>query len=67
MLKYAVALTKGNEETILGLFDTPEEARAFGREKAKEPVCGLLNMLSSDFDENGNQTSKNVRLYDCFN
>ena len=67
MLKYAVALTKGNGETILGLFDTPEEARAFGQAKAKEPVCGLLNMFSSDFDENGNQTSKNVRLYDCFN
>ena len=31
MFKFAVMLTKGNDETILELFDTKEEADKFGK------------------------------------
>lgn len=65
MLKYAVAVTKGDKDTILALFDSKEDALAYGR--AHEPVDGLLCMFSSDFDAEGNQTTENIRLYECFN
>ena len=65
MLKYAVAVTKGDKDTILALFDPKKEARAYG--KAHEPVDGLLCMFSSDFDESGKQTTESIRLYECFN
>lgn len=65
-MKFAVALLRGDEERILGLFDTKEEADAFG---AGHPVAhseGLQYCFSTAFC-GGKPCGDEVRIYVFYN
>ena len=63
--KYAVALLKGGEEKILGIFNTKDEADSFGS-KNKLPSCeGLQYCFAAKF--RGNIPSGTVKVYDYYN
>ena len=49
ILKYAVALFCGDDEKILGIFDTKAEADEFGRSNLVPAQCGLQLCYSSLF------------------
>ena len=61
MNKFVVMLTKGNDEKILAVCDTKEEAITKGDELIKELTMdsGLLNLISTEFDENNNPVNLN--------
>lgn len=65
MKKFAIELTKGNEETILALFDTKEEAMAAGEQYRKQysREQGLINCILAEFDEKGNMVGNSYHLY----
>lgn len=67
MLKYAITHTVKNDVTILGLFDTIEEARAHGSELARTVKGGIVVLISADFDEKGNRTNNKEWVYEAFN
>ena len=64
--KYAVALLKGDDEKILGIFDTKEEADAFGTKHKISHEEGLQYCFSSMFLA-GIPQGNNVRIYDYYN
>ncbi len=64
--KYAVALLKGDEETIMGLFDTKEEADAFGVGNTVSHDEGLQYCFSSMFMA-GVPQGNTVSIYDYYN
>lgn len=65
MKKFAIELTKGDDETILALFDTKEEAMAVGEQYRKQYTReqGLVSCILTDFDEKGNRVGNSYRLY----
>lgn len=65
-LKFAVALVKGDEETIMGLFDTKEEADAFGQRHKVPHHKGLQYCFASLFRQ-GKPCGGDVRIYDYYN
>ena len=64
--KYAVALLKGDDETIMGLFDTKEEADAFGEGNTVSHDEGLQYCFSSMFLA-GVPQGNTVSIYDYYN
>lgn len=67
MFKYAVILTKGNEETILGLFDTKPEADRFGKTREIPRSKGLVGCSYIEVDEAGNRVNSRERFYGIYN
>lgn len=65
-MKYAVALVRGDEETIMGLFDTKEEADAFGRRHTVPHNEGLQYCFSSLF-RHGKPCGSDICIYDYYN
>ena len=69
MIKFALLLTKGDVETVLETFETKEEAIKRGNELHTQytSVQGLLNCVSTEFDENNKMTNPNTqRVYKCW-
>ena len=64
--KDAVALLKGDDETIMGIFDTKEEADAFGRGNEVSHEDGLLYCFASMFRADIPQGNA-FRIYDYYN
>lgn len=64
--KFAVALLKRGEEQILGIFDTKEDADAFGRANVMPADCGLQYCFSSLFTRTGKPRG-DVRIFDYYN
>lgn len=64
--KFAVALLRGDEETILGLFGTKEEADRFGRANRISHSEGLQYCFSSYFIGN-RQVGADIAIYDYYN
>lgn len=68
MKKFAIEFTHGDDETILELFDTKEQAMAAGEQYRKQYTReqGLLSCILADFDENGNRIGNSYRFYDAW-
>ncbi len=64
--KFAVALLKGDEEIILGLFGTKEEADTFGHTNCISHSEGLQYCFSSYFIGN-RQVGADISIYDYYN
>lgn len=64
--KFAVALLKGDDEIILGLFGTKEEADRFGRENRIAHSEGLQYCYSSYF-LGETQVGADIAVYDYYN
>ena len=64
--KYAVALLKGDDETIMGIFDTKEEADAFGRGNTVSHDKGLQYCFAAMFIS-GEPQGNSMRIYDYYN
>ena len=64
--KYAVALLKGDDEKIMGVFDTKEEADAFGKGNAVSHEDGLMYCFASMFLA-GIPQGNSVSIYDYYN
>lgn len=67
MFKFAVMLTKGNDETILELFDTKEEADKFGKAQIVPRANGLVGCSCIEVDENGNRVNSYQKFYGIYN
>ena len=65
-LKYAVALMKGGNETILGVFKTKGEADEFGRSNRIPIEAGLHYCFAAQFSGN-RQVGNNIEVYDYYN
>ena len=65
MIKFAITLTKGNNEKILEVCDSKEQALEKVKEYKKQfsMDSGILNCISADFDENNNRISNKYRLF----
>ena len=65
MKKFAVMLTNANTEMVLAFCETKEEGIETGQKLRKviSTECGLINLISSEFDENGNMTSNVYKFY----
>ena len=64
--KYAVALLKNDDEKIMAIFDTKEEADAYGFENKVSHEEGLQYCFASMFLA-GKPQGDNVRIYDYYN
>ena len=64
--KFAVALLKGDDERILGVFDTKEEADFFGHNNKVSHDEGLQYCFSSLFLA-GVPQGNSVKIYDYYN
>ena len=65
-IKFAVALLKGENETILGIFDTKKEADDFGKANKIPHEAGLHYCFSSPYSR-GKLTQKNITVYSYYN
>ncbi len=65
-IKFAVALMNGDDEKILGVFDTKEEADAFGRRNKVNFEEGLEYCFSSLFFQ-GVPQGDSMRIHDYYN
>jgi hypothetical protein len=65
-LKYAVALIKGEQEAILGVFNTKEEADRFGAGTKIPREAGLHYCFSAPFSK-GRPVGKNIKIYNYYN
>ncbi|MBE6644020.1 MAG: hypothetical protein E7612_01420 [Ruminococcaceae bacterium] len=65
-LKYAVALMKGENESILGVFNSREEADKFGFSTRIPREAGLQYCFSAPFAK-GKPVGKNIRIYNYYN
>lgn len=63
--KYAVALLKGGEEKILGIFNTKAEADSFGKNNKLPHEAGLQYCFAAHFS--GNVPTGAVKIYDYYN
>lgn len=63
--KYAVAITKGESEMILGVFNTKAEADNYGTNNIIPHNAGLQYCFESCF-RNGKPVG-NIRVYDFYN
>ena len=66
-LKYAVAIIKGDNEKILGLFDTKEEADEFGMSNKLPREEGLQYCYSTLFSRGGIPKGNQIRVYTYYN
>ncbi len=64
--KYAVALISGENERIMGIFDTKEDADEFGRSNTVPKEKGLQYCFSSLFTRNGKPRG-DMKIYDYYN
>ncbi|MBO5099575.1 MAG: hypothetical protein J6C16_05345 [Clostridia bacterium] len=66
MIKFALLLSKGDEETVLETFETKEEAIKRGNELHSQYTSdqGLLNCVATEIDENNKMTNPNRQR--CF-
>ena len=64
--KFAVALLKGDDETIMGIFDTKEEADAYGTGNPVSHEEGLQYCFATMFLA-GVPQGNNVSIYDYYN
>ena len=60
--KFAVALMNGDDERIMGVFDTKEEADDFGTTNTVPYEFGLQYCFSSLF-QNGEPAGRDMRIY----
>ena len=65
-LKYAVALIKGENESILGVFNTKEEADRFGEGSRIPKEAGLHYCFAAPFQK-GRPVGKNIKVYSYYN
>ena len=65
-VKYAVALMCGEEETILGVFNTKDEADRFGYNNKIPHTSGLQYCFASKFS-NGNPVGNSIEIYNYYN
>ena len=64
--KFAVALMKGGNESILGIFNTKEEADKFGLGTKIPREAGLHYCFSSPFQK-GKPVGNKIKIYDYYN
>ena len=65
-VKYAVALMKGEQETILGIFNTKAEADNFGNKNRLPHSMGLQYCFASKFSK-GVPVGNNISVYNFYN
>ena len=65
-IKYAVALMKGENESILGIFNTREEANQFGNSAKIPREAGLHYCFAAPFAK-GKPVGRNIKIYDYYN
>ena len=65
-LKYAVALMKEGNETILGIFATKAEADEFGKSSRIPIEAGLHYCFAAPFS-GGKPVGKSIKIYDYYN
>ena len=65
-VKFAVALMKGEEETILGIFGTKEEADLFGTRNTVPHSDGLQYCFKAPF-KNNKPVGNNIKIYNYYN
>ncbi len=65
-LKYAVALMCEGNESILGIFNTKEEADRFGESRKMPSEAGLCYCFASRFSA-GKPQGKNIKVYNYYN
>lgn len=66
ILKYAVAIFSGDEEKIMGVFDTKAEADAFGRSNLVPVERGIQLCYSSLF-LGDTPTGNSMSIYNYYN
>ena len=64
--KFAVALIKGENESILGVFDTREEADRFGYGTKIPKEAGLHYCFSAPFAK-GRPVGRSIKIYSYYN
>ena len=64
--KFAVALLSVEGESIMGIFDTKEDADEFGRNNIVPKNMGLQYCFSSLFTRNGKPRG-DMKIYDYYN
>ncbi|MCQ2413396.1 MAG: hypothetical protein MJ082_01175 [Clostridia bacterium] len=64
--KFAVAVLKGDEEIIMGLFDTKAEADAFGMRHPVAHSEGLQYCFASNFMQ-GKPCGEEMSIYNYYN
>ena len=64
--KYAVALINSEEEKILGIFDTKEDADEFGWQNTLPRSMGLQYCFASLFTRSGKPRG-GIKIYDYYN
>ena len=64
--KFAVALMNRDEERIMGIFDTKEEADDFGKNNTVPYEFGLQYCFSSMFS-GGAPAGRDMRIYNYYN
>ena len=65
-IKYAVALMRGDKETILGVFNTKDEADYYGMNNKVSHAAGLQYCFSSNFS-GGMPDGTNIKVYNFYN
>ena len=65
-LKYAVALMKGENEAILGIFNSREEADHFGEVNKMPKEAGLHYCFAAPFSK-GKPVGRNIKVYSYYN
>ena len=65
-LKYVVALMKGENEAILGIFNSIEEADKFGFGTRIPREAGLHYCFAAPFSK-GKPVGRNIRVYTYYN
>ena len=65
-MKYAVALMKGENEAILGVFNSIEEADKFGFGTRIPREAGLHYCFAAPFAK-GKPVGRNIRVYTYYN
>ena len=63
--KYAVAITKGESEMIMGIFNTKAEADKFGTNNKVPHNAGLQYCFASTFRDG--KPIGNISVYDFYN
>ena len=65
MLKFAIELVKGDDRTVLQLFDTKESAMAAGPlyRSRYAPTQGLIGCTSAEFDTNDQRINHFYRIH----
>lgn len=67
-MKYAIEITKGDDITILQVFDDKPTAMAAGAEYRKtiSRDAGLLALIEADFDENDQMIGTGFKMHEIF-